>query len=68
MDANQLGFTDYELTTAKKRTKREEFLAEMEVVVTCLEVIVLIESHYPKTSRIGGRLYPLVKMMRTHLQ
>jgi IS5 family transposase len=28
-----LGFTDYELTTAKKRTKREKFLAEMEEVL-----------------------------------
>jgi hypothetical protein len=28
----QLGLTDYELITAKKRTKREKFLAEMEVV------------------------------------
>jgi hypothetical protein len=27
----QLGFSDYELTTAKKQTKREKFLAEMEV-------------------------------------
>jgi IS5 family transposase len=33
MGGKQLGFTDYELTTAKKRTKREKFLAEMEAVV-----------------------------------
>jgi IS5 family transposase len=30
---NQLGFWDFELTTAKKRTKREKFLAEMEALV-----------------------------------
>jgi IS5 family transposase len=29
----QLDFSHYELTTAKKRTKCEKFLAEMEVVV-----------------------------------
>ena len=29
MSGKQLGFTDYELTTAKKRTKREKFFAEM---------------------------------------
>ena len=29
----QLGFSDYELTTAKKQTKREKFLSEMDVVV-----------------------------------
>jgi IS5 family transposase len=30
--AKQLGFGDYEQTTAKKRTRRERFLAEMEAV------------------------------------
>ena len=30
MGGKQLGFTDYELTTAKKQTKRERFLSEME--------------------------------------
>jgi len=34
MGGKQLGFSDYELTTAKKQTKREKFLSEMEVVVT----------------------------------
>jgi hypothetical protein len=33
MGGKQLGFSDDELTTAKKQTKREKFLAEMEVVV-----------------------------------
>ena len=33
MDGKQLGFADYEQSTAKKRTKREEILAEMEKVV-----------------------------------
>jgi IS5 family transposase len=27
MGGKQLGFSDYELTTAKKQTKREKFLA-----------------------------------------
>jgi IS5 family transposase len=29
----QPGFSDYELTTAKKQTKLEKFLAEIEVVL-----------------------------------
>ena len=29
MGGKQLGFTDYKQSTAKKRTKREKFLAEM---------------------------------------
>ena len=68
MGGKQLGFTDYELTTSKKRTKREKFLAEMEAVVPWQELIDLIEPHYPKTSKKGGRPpYPLATMLRTHL-
>ena len=33
MGGKQLGFSDYEQTTAKKQAKREKFLAEMEAVV-----------------------------------
>jgi hypothetical protein len=33
MGGKQLGFGHYEQTTAKKRTKREKFLAEMDAVV-----------------------------------
>jgi IS5 family transposase len=32
MGGNQLDFSDYEFTTAKRQTKREEFLSEMEAV------------------------------------
>ena len=52
----QLGLSDYEQTTAKKQTKREKFLAEMEVVVRWdSSLIALSEPHYPKTSKKGGR-------------
>ena len=43
MGGKQLGFSDYELTTAKKQTKREKFLSEMEVVVPWQALIDLIE-------------------------
>jgi IS5 family transposase len=33
MCGKQLGFSHYEQNTAKKQTKREKFLAEMEAVV-----------------------------------
>lgn len=46
MGGKQLGFTDYELTTAKKRTKREKFLAEMEGVLPWQALIDLIELHW----------------------
>ncbi|MCX5940722.1 MAG: IS5 family transposase [Cyanobium sp. LacPavin_0818_WC50_MAG_67_9] len=68
MGVKQLGFSDYELTTAKKQTKREKFLSEMEVVVPWQALIELIEPHYPKASKKGGRPpYPLATMLRVHL-
>jgi len=68
MGGKQLGFSDYELTTAKKQTKREKFLAEMEVVVPLPALITLIEPYYPKASKKGGRPpYPLATMLRIHL-
>ncbi len=33
MGGKQFCFSDYELTTANKQTKREKFLSEVEVVV-----------------------------------
>ena len=68
MGGKQLGFSDYEQTTAKKQTKREKFLAEMEAVVPWDALVALIEPHYPKASKKGGRPpYPLSTMLRIHL-
>ena len=68
MGGKQLGFSDYELTTAKKQTTREKFLSEMEAVVPWQALIDLIEPHYPKASKKGGRPpYPLATMLRIHL-
>jgi IS5 family transposase len=68
MGGKQLGFGDYEQSTAKKRTKREKFLAEMEAVVHWKPLIDLIEPHYPQGSSKGGRpAYPLATMLWIHL-
>jgi len=68
MGSKQLGFGDYEQATAKRRTRRERFLAEMEKVVPWKALIDLIEPHYPKISSKGGRPpYPLTTMLRIHL-
>jgi IS5 family transposase len=68
MRGKQLGFGDYEQTTARKRTKRERFLAQMEAVVPWRALIALIEPCYPKTGAKGGRPpYPLETMLRIHL-
>jgi len=49
MGGKQLGFSDYEFTTAKKQTKREKFLSEMEVVVPWQALIDLIEPPLPQS-------------------
>jgi IS5 family transposase len=68
MGGKQLGFLDHELTTAKKQTKCERFLPEMDVMVLWQPMIALIPPHYPKTSKKGGRPpYPLATMLRIHL-
>ena len=60
MGSKQLGFNDYEQSTAKKRTKRERFLSEMEAVVPWKALFDLMEPYYSKTSSKGGRPpYPL---------
>jgi IS5 family transposase len=68
MGGKQLGFGDYEQSTAKKQTKREKFLAEMEQVVPWQPLIDLIESFHPKKGSKGGRPpFPLETMLRIHL-
>ena len=68
MGGKQLGFGDYEQSTARKRTKRERFLAQMEAVVPWKALIDLIEPSYPKTGSKGGRPpYPLETMLRIQL-
>ncbi len=67
MGSKQLGFSDYELSTIKKQTRREKFLSEMEAGVPSQVLIALIEPHDPRTSKKGGRPpYPLATMLRTH--
>ncbi len=54
MGGKQLGFGDYEQTTARKHTKRERFLVQKEAVVPWKALIDLIEPHYPKAGSKGG--------------
>ena len=61
-----MSFGDAEYAGKRKRTRREEFLAEMEKVVPWSALEALIEPHYPKAGG-GRRPYPLAAMLRTHL-
>ena len=54
MGGKQLGFDDYEQSTAKKHTKRKKFLARMEQVVPCQPLIDLIVPFYPKIGFKGA--------------
>ena len=68
MGGKQLGFSDYEQSTAKKCTKKEKFLAEMDQAVPWKPLLDLIKPIYPKAGSKGGRpLFPLATMMRIHL-
>ena len=64
----QLGFTDYEQIHAKKRTRRQRFLDEMEATVPWEAFLALIEPVYHKPTSKGGRpAMPLEVMLRIHL-
>lgn len=63
---DQMSFGDSEYAAKKKRTRREEFLSEMEQVVPWKRLASLIEPHYPAAGR-GRHPYPLSTMLRIHL-
>lgn len=51
----------------KKQTRREKFLAEMDVVVPWPRLLALIEPHFPKVGPKGGRPpMPIETMLRVH--
>lgn len=61
----QRTFADLEYD-AKKRTRREQFLDEMDRVIPWARWTALIEPHYPKVG-LGRRPMPLERMLRIHL-
>ena len=63
---SQLSFSDAEYSGKRKKTRREVFLEEMELVVPWKALLGLIEPHYPVAGR-GRRPYPLESMLRVHL-
>jgi transposase, IS5 family len=62
----QISFSDAEHAGKRKKTRREVFLEEMELVVPWKALLGLIEPHYPEAGR-GRRPYPLESMLRVHL-
>jgi IS5 family transposase len=69
MCGKQLVFSDYELATAKKQTKREKFLFETEAVVPWASAISLIKPHNHKATKKGYLPpCPLSMMLPIHLE
>lgn len=63
----QITFASLAHASKKKVTRREKFLAEMEVVVPWRRLLALIEPHYPKMGAKGGRpAMPLEVMLRIY--
>jgi IS5 family transposase len=63
---DQISFADAEYAGKRKKTRREVFLEEMELVVPRKGLLGLIEPHYPTAGR-GRRPYALESMLRVHL-
>jgi IS5 family transposase len=63
---SQMSFSDAEYADKRKRTRREQFLGEMEQVVPWKSLLDLIEPHYPVAGRCRHP-YPLEPMLRIHL-
>ena len=63
---SQISFADAEYAGKRKKTRREVFLEEMELVVPWKALLKLIEPHYPVAGR-GRRPYPLESIVRVHL-
>ena len=63
---SQISFADAEYAGKRKKTRREVFLEEMELVVPWKVLLKIIEPHYPVAGR-GRRPYALETMLRVHL-
>ena len=62
----QISFADAEYAGKRKKTRREVFLEEMELVVPWQALLKVIEPFYPVAGR-GRRPYALESILRVHL-
>jgi len=63
---DQMSFAEAEYAAKRKKTRREVFLDEMELVVPWKALVKVISPFYPVAGR-GRRPYPLEAMLRVHL-
>nr|WP_211164126.1 IS5 family transposase [Parazoarcus communis] len=62
----QTTFASLAFDRKKKRTRREQFLSEMEAVVSWAALLAVIDPHYPKSGRGGRPPMPLATMLRIY--
>ena len=62
----QPGLTDARLMKRTKKTRKEQFLEEMDAIIPWQRLLSAIEPFYPKAAR-GRRRIPLETMLRIHL-
>lgn len=62
----QLGLTDARLMKRTRKTRKEQFLDEMEAIIPWQRLLSVIEPFYPQAAR-GRRRIPLETMLRIHL-
>ena len=63
---DQMGFSELEYGQKRRQTRREQFLAELEVLVPWADLEALIEPYYPRRGK-GRPPYPLARMLRVHV-
>ena len=61
----QMGLRGNEFELAPKRTRKREFLDEMNRVVPWADLTMLIEPHYPK-GKTGRPPFGIATMLRIH--
>lgn len=66
MRPKQESFTDAEFEKYRKRTRRDQFLSEMQAVVPWSELLKLIEPMYPPGTGAGRPPLGLKRMLRIH--
>lgn len=63
----QATFSELEYATKKKLTRRDRFLADIEAVTPWVDLIALIEPHYPKGDGRGRPPIGLARMLRMYV-
>jgi transposase, IS5 family len=63
---SQRSFASAEYAMKKKRTRREEFLTDMERVVPWSRLIAVIEPLYPTSGRVGRQPIGVARMLRMY--